>query len=110
MKKLEEIRADKRIKWTRDFMPQFQMYQGEFDLGRVKGNVVFGYNEGGWEHVSIAPFSGKTPSWDDMCEIKDIFFYEEEEAIQIHAKKSKYVNLKENCLHIWRNPDVVLPF
>ncbi len=27
---------------------------------------------------------------------------EEEEAYQIMPKHSKYVNLKENCLHIWR--------
>lgn len=27
---------------------------------------------------------------------------EEEEAYQIHPKKSEYVNVQENCLHLWK--------
>lgn len=41
------------------------------------------------------------PTWDDMCVLKDIFFDDEEEVYQIHPKKSEYVNLSENCLHLW---------
>ena len=37
-----------------------------------------------------------------MCELKDMFFDDEEEAYQIMPKKSEYVNLKDNCLHLWR--------
>ncbi len=37
-----------------------------------------------------------------MCTLKDIFFDDEEEAYQIHPKKSQYVNGVENCLHLWK--------
>lgn len=65
-------------------------------------SVVWGENEGGYEHVSVSPKSKKLPTWNDMCTLKDIFFYEEEEAYQIHPKKSEYVNLSTNCLHLWK--------
>ena len=65
--------------------------------------VVWGNNENGMEHVSVSPLKKfRIPSWDDMCALKDIFFYNEEEAYQVHPKKSDYVNIKQNCLHLWR--------
>ncbi len=66
-------------------------------------SVVWGDNEYGMEHVSVSPKRKfKIPSWDDMCILKDIFFEDEEEAYQIHPKKNEYVNLMENCLHLWK--------
>ena len=66
-------------------------------------SVIWGNNEDGMEHVSISPVHKfRIPSWDDMCALKDIFFYDEEEAYQIHPKKSEYVNFKSNCLHLWK--------
>ena len=68
--------------------------------------VVYGYNEAGKEHVSVSPRKkSRMPSWDDMCALKDIFFEDEEEAYEIHPPKSGYVNLQENCLHLWRPVD-----
>lgn len=65
--------------------------------------VIFSGNEGGWEHVSISPKKKHNiPSWDDMCIVKDVFFDDEEEAYQIHPKKSRYINAVENCLHLWK--------
>ena len=65
--------------------------------------VVWSDDEMGWEHVSVAPTHQFTiPSWNDMCELKDIFFGDEEEVYQIHPSKSQYVNIKENCLHLWK--------
>lgn len=105
MRSLEEIR--KRIKYLR---PMFgSTYATEIDLRRWTGSVVFGFNEDGWEHVSVSPYGGKMPTWDEMCEIKDIFWEDEEEVIQIHPKKSEYVNIVDNCLHLWRKSDMELP-
>lgn len=82
---------------------------GEIWFGRVSGSVIWS-NGGGWEHVSFAPFKKHyTPSWDDMCRIKNIFFYPEEWAVQYHPAESEYVNNVPNCLHIWRPIDQVLP-
>lgn len=79
---------------------------GDVEINGWRGSVIWGYDEHGWEHVSVSPYDhGITPSWDDMCRLKDIFFDEEELAIQIHPKKSQYVNKMPNCLHLWRPKD-----
>lgn len=51
-------------------------------------------------HVSVSP-RNHTPSWIDMCIIKDLFYNEEDEVWQCHPKKSEYVNINKNCLHLW---------
>ena len=77
--------------------------EGEIKIGRWAGTVIWNTNERGWEHVSVHPYDLRiTPSWDDMCRIKDIFWKEEEAVIQIHPPKSKYVNIMPNCLHLRR--------
>lgn len=73
------------------------------------GTIICSWG-GGWEHVSVAPSKKRiTPSWDDMCLIKDIFFKEDEAVIQIHPPKSEYVNNMPNCLHLWRPIDQEMP-
>lgn len=70
------------------------------------GSVIWGCNEDGMEHVSVSPADWRiTPSWDDMCIIKDIFWEDDETVIQVHPPKSQYVNLVPNCLHLWRYKD-----
>ena len=60
-----------------------------------------------WEHVSVSYYGElkKTPSWAEMCAVKDVFWDKEEEVHQIHPKHSQYVHgygRKENILHLWR--------
>jgi len=74
------------------------MIVGSITLKGVRCSVVATIAD---EHVSIAPYNGTTPTWDMMCRLKDVFFDSEEEAYEIHPKKSHYVNLKDNCLHLW---------
>lgn len=58
---------------------------------------------GPMEHVSVSHRNEKIiPTWEEMCEIKDLFFLPEEECVQLHPKHSEYVNMRKNCLHIWR--------
>lgn len=65
---------------------------------------------GGWEHVSVVPLSGNNvPTWKEMCVIKDMFFEEDEAVMQLHPKKSDYVNIHPNCLHLWKPTGVELP-
>lgn len=79
----------------------FSCYVKLPDCGTSK--AVFGYNEDGYEHVSVVPkHKFRIPSWDDMARLKEIFFDDEEEAYQIMPKKSEYVNIHERCLHLWR--------
>lgn len=76
---------------------------GYIRYGSLKNSsVVWSRDQGGFDHVSICP-TKRTPSWEEMCKVKDIFFYDEEECYQVFPKKSEYVNIMENCLHIWRD-------
>lgn len=57
-----------------------------------------------WEHVSISlPDCNRCPTWNEMCEIKDMFFDDEEAVFQIHPPKSEYVSFHEYCLHLWKS-------
>lgn len=107
MRSQEEIK--KKVPFVMDM--GHHTYGSRITIGTHEGSVVWSTAEcGGWEHVSFSPFFKKyIPHWKDMCELKDFFWPDEEECIQIFPKKSEYVNLVENCLHIWRNPNQELP-
>lgn len=67
-------------------------------------------NGGGWEHVSISPFKRSyTPTWDEMCKLKDMFFCSDETVVQYHPAKNEYVNNLPNCLHLWRPINEKMP-
>jgi len=61
----------------------------------------------GWQHVSVslAHQPNHTPSWSIMCQVKDLFWEEEDAVMQIHPPKSQYVNQHPGCLHLWRPTD-----
>jgi len=72
--------------------------------------------ENGWEHVSVTIIEqpsndSRTPTWDEMSRIKDLFWNENETTVQFHPKKSEYVNNHEHVLHIWKQvgKDFTLP-
>ncbi len=62
--------------------------------------VVFSWGMG-WEHVSVS-YSNRCPTWEEMCRVKDIFWYDNECVVQFHPPKSEYVNNHPYCLHLWR--------
>jgi hypothetical protein len=62
----------------------------------------------GWEHVSVSR-QDRCPTWEEMCQIKNIFWDEDDCCIQFHPPKSEYVNNHPFCLHIWRPLDAVIP-
>lgn len=61
-----------------------------------------------WEHVSVST-TQRTPTWEEMCFIKDLFFAPEECVVQFHPPKSQYVNHHPNCLHLWKPVGVDIP-
>ena len=82
---------------------------GEVRYGRLSASVIWSY-DCGWEHVSVSPYKrGYTPSWDEMCKLKDMFFHDEEVVVQYHPAKSEYVNQMPNCLHLWRSTRETMP-
>lgn len=82
---------------------------GEIRYGKLIGSIIWSFG-GGWEHVSVCPYKRSyTPSWAEMCKIKDIFWRDDEVVVQYHPAKSEYVNNMPNCLHLWRPISQVLP-
>ena len=63
---------------------------------------------GGWEHLSVSS-PNKTPSWDLMCKLKEIFWRDTEACVEYHPKKKDYINFHSHCLHIWRPLNEKLP-
>lgn len=70
----------------------------------TKGNArlrVQASDGGGWDHVSVS-LSTRTPTWEEMCYIKSLFFTDDEVVMQLHPAKENYVNNHQFCLHLWR--------
>lgn len=65
--------------------------------------VVIVSDAGGWDHVSVhIPSEKRTPTWEEMCFIKDLFFTPEEAAFQFHPRIQDYINFHNYTLHLWR--------
>lgn len=108
MKIIEEI---KQSPYLRDINLSLDGGTGVIHVGGWDGSIIWS-NGAGWEHVSVSPFIKRiTPSWEDMCKIKNIFFNDDEAVIQVHPSKTDYVNNMPNCLHLWRctYKEMVLP-
>lgn len=99
MKKTAEIKENQNL---RNVKEGIDGGTADIHIGGWDGSVIWSIGAG-WEHVSVAPYPKRiTPSWDDMCRIKDIFWNDDEAVIQVHPPKAEYVSNVENCLHLWR--------
>lgn len=64
----------------------------------------------GWEHVSVSPFrKQRTPTWEEMSFVKDIFWGPEEMVIQFHPPKVAHINNHPYVLHMWRPTFTAIP-
>lgn len=61
-------------------------------------------DKGGWEHVAVS-LPGRTPSWNDMCWIKALFWGPEDCVVQYHPPEKDYINYHRNTLHLWRHKE-----
>ena len=113
MRSLKELEKASRLKIAGIMNIGTETYHG---MVRLKGRrffVVFGYKEDNYEHVSISALNPKVfPTWEQMCDLKEMFFYPEEMVVQIHPKESEYIHGIEidgtqvkNVLHLWRPID-----
>lgn len=67
-----------------------------------------------WEHVSVMVTHRQTketytPIWQQMAVIKRAFWKEDERVLQYHPKKSEYVNVHKDVLHLFRPLDTEVP-
>lgn len=78
---------------------------------RTKAYIIVSDGED-WEHVSVHVTSDgkeRTPTWAEMCRIKNLFWSEEDCVIQFHPPKSEYVNNHKHTLHLWRPINQTIP-
>ena len=88
-------------------------YNGAFLIPvENKQFFVIASNGLNWEHVSVSIKNvDRCPKWNEMCKIKEMFFEDEEIVMQLHPKKSEYINLHKYTLHLWRpiNKEIPVP-
>ena len=96
-----------RIRTGRLASSEINGNNGAFDLPLKHSQVVFVIaSDGmGWEHVSVSR-SDRCPTWDEMCQVKAMFWGEDDCVVQYHPPRSEYVNNQPRCLHLWRQVDV----
>ena len=75
--------------------------KGAFAVGQLRVIVSDGR---GWDHVSVS-LPNRVPTWGEMCRVKRLFFKAEETVVQLHPPESKYIDLCQHCLHLWRPQD-----
>ena len=89
-------------------------FDGAFVLskpGEARGICVVASNGMDWKHVSVSfgSRSTKTPSWETMCWVKDLFWDDEDWVVQFHPAKSEHVNFHPGCLHLFQPTESVMP-
>ena len=86
---------------------RFYGNNGQFIIWRRTRKLLVQASDGaGWEHVSVSVLNSKaSPSWEDMCFIKNRFWKEDECVVQYHPPVEDYINNLDNCLHLWRPVD-----
>ena len=92
-----------------DYFGYFFIPCGKIELGVMASS---GNDSMPWEHVSVKArnYQGeRCPTWDEMCRVKDMFFDDEEVVMQLHPKRSEYVNNHPFVLHLWRPTTAPIP-
>jgi hypothetical protein len=68
----------------------------------------------GWDHVSVHAYRGvgrqqRTPNWREMSYVKDLCWDDEDIVMQLHPRRSEYVNNHPHVLHLWRPTRAAIP-
>lgn len=83
-------------------------YELTLEGSKLSFLVLVSIHDGEWEHVSVST-EFRCPRWDEMNQIKDLFFREDEAVMQLHPPKAVYVNSHPFCLHLWRPIHAAIP-
>ncbi len=69
-----------------------------------------------WEHVSVHAYRDRgrttqtrTPTWNEMAWVKDLCWDAEDVVMQLHPRKSEYINDHPHTLHLWRPIGQAIP-
>ena len=101
MKTIEQLRIQPRMAIQQE-APDGLMAIAE--LASTKGHhqaTIIASWGGGWDHVSVS-FRNRTPTWEEMAEVKRMFFRADETVVQFHPEEEEYINNHPYCLHLWK--------
>lgn len=62
----------------------------------------------GWDHLSVST-RRRCPVWEEMEQVKRLFFQPGECAMQLHVPVAEHINHCPYCLHIWRPHKKAIP-
>jgi hypothetical protein len=96
-----------RVRTGPESSPDSYGNNGAFRIILSTGAVAFVIaSDGlGWEHVSVSLLlrrHERCPTWEEMCEVKALFWDHEDCVIEYHPPESEYRNRHPYCLHLWR--------
>lgn len=76
-------------------------------MGAGPLKVVFS-NGLDWDHVSVS-LPNRTPNYQEMKQVKRIFFEPHEWAVEYHPPQADYISVNDNVLHLWRPQTQAFP-
>lgn len=91
--------SDESFGWSGAFLFPLQ--------GEARRVCVIAADGLGWRHVSVSfgQASNRTPSWEVMCAVKDLFWEPGDWVVQFHPAHSDYISVHDGCLHMWQCTD-----
>lgn len=74
-------------------------------LGHLRIIAASGF---AWDHVSVS-CEGRVPDYQEMKNVKRLFFKADEWAMELHAPEVRHINVHPYVLHLWRPQDGSIP-
>lgn len=110
MIRLRELNKYRDRAWERAMGGEGDDFGGCFKVISNHGKElsVIAASDEGWDHVSVST-QLRCPTWDEMEQVKRLFFKPDEIAFQLHVQPSSHVSVHPYCLHIWRPHTVEIP-
>lgn len=62
----------------------------------------------GWDHVSVSR-TNRAPNWPEMSHMAQLFFKDDEVAMQLHVPRKDHINDHPYTLHWWRSHNIEIP-
>lgn len=106
LRELDRYRVSMRHIWGNDGDETCGGFSIESCINRQPLHVIAS-TEGGWDHVSVSK-DKRIPNWQEMEQIKRLFFLEDEVAMQLHVTPAAHINWHPRTLHLWRPNDGTL--
>ena len=99
----------KRLAWTKGWASDDTcgVFEVPSSIDRAFLRIIASNGEG-WDHVSVSR-ANHCPNWTEMSHIAQLFFKDDETAMQLHVPRSEHLNLHPHCLHWWRPHDGSIP-